>query len=100
MVMGTDGNGRHVQSKNKNGSVTITLQHGSPSAATFMALDAIGEPFPIIVKDNSSLGTLFMTSDAMLSKIPDLNLGATVGEVEWVFNFISGNTIHSAAKEY
>lgn len=99
-VMGTDGNGRHVISKDKSGTVTITLEHGSPSNTTFEVLRAIGEPFPIIVKDNTSLATMFMTSDAMIKKQPPLGLGAKPTDLEWIFTFISGDLFHSMSKEY
>jgi hypothetical protein len=99
-VMGTDGNGRHVVSKDKSGTVSITLEHGSPSNATFELLRMAGEPFPIIVKDNSSLATMFMTADAMIKKQPDMGLGAKPSDLEWAFSFISGDMMYSPSKEY
>lgn len=99
-VMGTDGNGRHIINKDRSGTVTVTLEHGSPSNTTFELLRTVGEPFPIIVKDNTSLATMFMTSDAMVKKQPDLVLGQKPGELEWIFTFISGELFHSMSKEY
>jgi hypothetical protein len=99
-VMGTDGNGRHVTNKDKSGKVTVTLEHGSPSNDAIEILRMIGEPFPILVKDNASLATMFATSDAMVAKQPPLKLGRSPDPVEWVFSFISGTMMHSSSKEY
>lgn len=100
VVMGTDGNGRHIANRDRSGKVTITLEHGSPSNAAFEILRGLGEPFPILVKDNSNLATMFETTDAMVAKHPDLTLGQKPNELEWVFNFIKGGLLHSPAKEY
>lgn len=99
-IMGTDGNGRHVMNRDKSGTVTITLEHGSPSNAAFEILRMTGQPFPILVKDNSSVATLFATADAMVKKQPDLGLGKQGADLDWVFTFINGQLMHSAAKEY
>lgn len=98
-VMGTDGNGRHISLKDKSGVVTVILEHGSPSNATFEALRLTGEPFPIMARDNSSLATMFITADAMVKKQPDLGLGTRPADLEWTFTFISGTLFHSPAKE-
>lgn len=100
VVMGTDGNGRHVKKLDKSGTVKIVLEHGSPSNLTFETLRLAGIPFPILVKDNASIGTLFMTTDAMVKKQPNLSLGSKPGELEWSFSFISGTMMHSPSKEY
>lgn len=99
-VMGTDGNGRHIANRNQSGTVEITLEHGSPSNAQFEAIRLAGIPVPILVKDNASIATLFMTADAMVKKQPDLVLGKQAADLTWVFTFIRGNLLHSPAKEY
>lgn len=99
-VMGTDGNGRHIENKDKSGTVTVTLEHGSPSNAAFEIARLTGIPFPILVKDNSSIATLFATADAMVKKQPDLGLGKQGADLDWVFTFIKGSLMHSPAKEY
>lgn len=99
-VMGSDGNGRHVVNMDRSGTVTITLEYGSPSNNAFETARLTGIPFPILVKDNSSLATLFATGDAMVKKHPALNLGTKPKELDWVFTFIKGHLVHSGAKEY
>jgi len=99
-VMGTDGNGRHVINKDQSGTVTITLEHGSPSNTAFEIARMTGIPFPILVKDNSSLATLFATGDAMVKKHPSLGLGAKPKDLDWVFTFVKGHLVHSGAKTY
>lgn len=99
-VMGTDGNGRHVKKLDKSGTVKVTLEAGSPSNATFETIRLAGIPVPILAKDFSSIATMFMASDAMIRKQPNMALGTKPGDLEWTFNFISGSMTHSPAKEY
>lgn len=99
-VMGTDGSGRHVNLLDKSGTVTITLEYGSPSNAEFEVIRLAKIPVPILIKDNSNLLTMFATSDAVVKKHPDLILGSKPSECEWVFSFIKGDLTHSPAKEY
>jgi len=99
-VMGTDSNGRHIVNKDQSGTVTITLEHGSPSNTAFEIARMTRIPFSILVKDNSSLATLFATGDAMVKKHPALGLGAKPKDLDWVFTFIKGHLMHSGAKEY
>lgn len=100
MTIGTDGNGRHIESMDKSGTIEFTLQQGSPSNTKLFALDAIGEPFPVLLKDNTSLGTLFATSEAMVSDEPDLEYSEKPGAIVWKLQYTSGAKMITGAKTY
>jgi hypothetical protein len=97
--MGIDGTGRHIKNLKNNGTITITLMDYSPSNGDFALVDKLDIPVIITCVDKSSKATAFATDSGMLSKVPALNRSAEGGTNEWVFNFISGELIHSGAKD-
>ena len=58
---GVDGEARHVEYKSKSGTVTIPLADSSPSNSVFQAIHEGKLIVPIVVKDQTSKGSLFAT---------------------------------------
>jgi hypothetical protein len=100
MTIGVDGSGRHIKSLDKSGSIEFTLQQGSPSNLTLQTLDLLDEPFPVLVKDNTSVATLFATAEAMISDEPDLEYSDKPNGIVWKLQYTSGEKMITGAKEY
>ena len=96
--IGTDGQGRHIESADKSGTITIRLADYSPSNATLTALHLSKVPFPITVTDKTSNADLFFADSCKVKKRPPLEKSNEAIMNEWVFNFIRAEIIHSGAK--
>jgi len=96
--VGTDGNGRHIKSADESGSITIRLASYSPSNAALLALDALDEPYPITVTDNSSNADLFFAESCALRKVPNMEKSNVEVPTEWIFNFTRGEIAHTGAE--
>ena len=96
--IGTDGEGRHIKSADKSGTVTVRLASYSPTNLAILALDALDGPFPITLTDKSSNADLFFAASCTLSKIPNMVKGAEESVNEYIFNFIKGEIVHSGAE--
>jgi hypothetical protein len=98
VFVSTDGEGRHVDSADRSGTVVIPLATNSPSNAVFMALMAANEPVPITVTDKSSKADLFFAGSCKLQTMPRLvkKKGNTVNEYTW--KFTKGFINHSGAE--
>jgi len=90
MHTGTDGEFRHIKSRNNSGTVTLMLADYSPSNAAVQALDDADVPFPISVIDKASNGDLFNTTSAMVQREPDNEKAKESVDREWVFQYGKG----------
>lgn len=97
--IGTGGEGRLIASKDRSGKCTVRVSDYSAVNTALSLIDAVGLPVPIIVTDKTSVGDLFFTSQAKLIKTPPLKKGAEAAMNEWVFQFVSGNIVHSGASD-
>ena len=89
LQMGTDGEGTRSKTNNRSGRVTITLMQSSPSNALLQAFADADEvsnagTFPLLIKDNSSLGTLFAAEQAWIVKKPSAGFDRAAGSREWI----------------
>lgn len=101
--VGTDGEVSRVRSRNKTGTVTLTL------AQTSMANDEIAAQAeedeltglivaPLTIKDLSG-ATLFFSPDAWVKKPAEVAYGKEIGPREWVFDcgsvevFVGGSAL-------
>ena len=98
VFISTDGDGRHVDSADRSGTVVIPLAANSPSNAVFMAIHKANEPVPITVMDKSSKADLFFAGSCKLQTMPRLvkKKGNTVNEYTW--KFTKGEVFHSGAE--
>ena len=97
--IGTDGDGRHIQSQNKSGTVTVRLHDYSETNPLLVVMNSIGEAFPITIVDKSSNADLFFAASCKVKKTPNFTKGKEGVTNEWVFNFINGKIIHSGGKK-
>lgn len=97
--IGTTGDGRHVKNLDRSGRVTVRLADYSPSNLAIGLLRKAGQPFPIMVKDSSTLADMFFADSCTLVKMPNMVKGKESNELEYVFQFISGEVIMSGADE-
>jgi hypothetical protein len=90
MDVGSLGDTTRVRNRNKNGSVTITLQAGAPTNDLLMARAALDELTgtgfgPLLIKDLN--GTSVVESPiAWIRKIPNLERASGASKVEWVID--------------
>lgn len=81
--VGGDGGGTRVESNNLSGVVAITVRKGSPTNA--LLTGRIGIVKPLMVKDNSSAGTLHKSPEAFLDGPPDDEFSTEESDVVWTF---------------
>ena len=98
VFVSTDGEGRHVDSADRSGTVVIPLAANSPSNAVFMAIHKANAPVPITVTDKSSKSDLFFAGSCKLKTMPRMvkKKGNTVNE--YTFKFTKGEVFHSGAE--
>ena len=98
IFISTDGEGRHIDSADRSGTVIIHLAMNSPSNEVFMAFFVANEPIPITVTDKSSKNDLFFAGSCKLQAIPRMvkKKGNTVNEYTW--QFTKGKIHHSGAE--
>ena len=94
-----DGPARHVEYKSKTGTVTVPLSDYSPSNGVFQIADDGKLIVPIVIKDQSSKGSLFVTQSAMVQKNPAFDRGKDPEDNEWIFQFTNGKIVHTGAKD-
>jgi hypothetical protein len=97
--IGTGGEGRHIKSADKSGTITIRLADYSPSNAVLLAVDEVDEPVTITVTDKSMNADLFAADSCTLVKVPNMTKGAETSINEWAFQYITRKLIHSGAEE-
>jgi hypothetical protein len=97
--IGTDGQGRHVKTADRSGTVTIRLSDYSPSNGVLTLVDLADVPVPITVTDKTSDADLFFAESCTLVKMPNMVKGKEAGENEWSFQFIRGTLAHTGAGE-
>jgi hypothetical protein len=97
--IGTGGEGRHIRSADKSGTIMIRLADYSPSNAVLQTVNAVDEPVPITVTDKTSNADLFFAESCALVKVPNMVKGAEASINEWTFQFISGTIAHTGAQE-
>jgi len=98
IFMSTDGEGRHVESADRSGTVTISLATNSPSNAVFMALIALNEPVPITITDKSSNADLFFAGSCKIKTFPPMDKKKGNAVNEYVWKFPKGTIFHSGAE--
>jgi hypothetical protein len=97
--IGTGGEGRHIKSADKSGTITIRLSDYSPSNAALNTIDEVDEPVPITVTDKTSNADLFFADSCALVKLPNMVKGAETSINEWAFQYITRTLAHTGAKE-
>lgn len=101
--VGAGGDVVRVRSRNRSGSVTLTLQASSPANDRLSALLLADEQFgtgirPIFIKDLNGT-TLIHAAAAWIKKAPTVDYGDEGGSREWVFDcaelsiFAGGGTL-------
>jgi len=86
---GAAGDVTRVRSRNRMGSVTVTLMAASPSNDSLSAVAAQDEAFgtgygPLMIKDLNGT-TLIQASTAWIKKVPSVEFGKDASSYEWVF---------------
>jgi len=89
-VVGIDGIVSRVKTRNRAGSVKITLTQTSPSNDQFSLIATLDELsntgiVPISVKDNNGT-SLCTVAWAWVKKIPSLDNGKDLSNREWIFD--------------
>ena len=96
--VGTDGQGRHIESADKSGQITVRLADYSPSNAVLTALHLSKVPFPVTVTDKTTTADLFFADSCKIAKRPPMEKSNEATMNEWVINFIRAEIVHSGAK--
>ena len=96
--VGSDGQGRHIKTADESCLVTLRLASYSPTNAALIALDQADEPFPIAITDASSSADLFFSDSSTVRKIPNMVKGTEENPLEWIFQCVKGQIIHSGAE--
>jgi hypothetical protein len=90
MKVGAGGDVTRVRSRNRTGSVTLTLQAASPTNDLFSALALDDELFgtgtgPLLVKDLYG-NTLISAETAWIRKLPAVEMADEASNREWVID--------------
>lgn len=89
-VIGADGEGTFVRSRNRSGTITLTLRAESPSNDVLAAMyraDEVGLPTgrgPLTVTDLSGTSQA-STRDARIQKLPAMGFSDGSSTREWIF---------------
>lgn len=90
LVVGSDGETTRVRSRNRSGTITLTLRAESPSndvlTAAYLADEkglATGRG-PAGLTDLSG-SSVVVSQDAWIQKLPDMGFGDSSGTREWIF---------------
>ena len=88
LQVGADVEATRAKSNNKSGTLTVTLQQGSPSNAVLAALATADELtntgiFSFLIKDNSG-NSLHLAETAYIQKPAGSEYGREAGTREWV----------------
>lgn len=96
--IGLTGQGRHIKSADRSGTVTIRLASYSPTVAGIAALDTADVPFSIAVVDKSSNGDSFFAGSCTLMQEPAMVWSENEEALEYQFQFIKGKMIRVGAE--
>jgi len=101
---GSDGEEMRSKTNDFRGEMTLTLMQSSSSNTFIQALktadDISGDGgVPLLVKDNSSDGTLASSEYVWVKKDPDLVRGREDNNTEWTFSCKRLTIVHSGHSE-
>jgi len=85
MNVGSQGDVTFVENADDTGTVTITVQHTSPSVSYLMDMAKKKSPFPVQVLDSNDGGFKAGGSEALIQKSPDSERGKEISGLEFVF---------------
>ncbi len=97
--VGTGGEGRFIDMKDRSGVCTMRLSDYSPANAVLQLISDINVEVAISIVDKTSAGDTFFTSGAKIGKDPDLVKGAETKTNEWPWKFHKGKITHGGAAE-
>ena len=97
---GVDGEGRHIENKNRSGVFHLYLADYSPTNDLLTALEATNQSFPISVVDKSTKQGRFFGGSCKVKKVPNFDKKKETSENEWTFTVIRGDVKHSGDKDY
>jgi len=97
--IGVDGFGRWTASKNRGGTITITLADYSASNQVLTTIDKADLPVAVSLVDKSSDGENFFADSCKLQTAPDMEKAREATEKTWVFGFIRGEATYAGAKQ-
>ena len=87
--VGSAGDVTRVRSRNRTGTVTLTLQAASPTNDQLSAVALLDEKFglsygPLLIEDLNGT-TLAHGADAWIKKLPSVQMADEASDREWVF---------------
>jgi len=97
--VGVDGYGRWTATKDRSGTVTLTLADYSASNAVLHTLEKTDQPVAISIIDKSSAGENFFADSCKVQTMPDMEKAREATEKTWVFGFIQGAAVYAGAKQ-
>lgn len=97
--VGTGGEGRFIDRKDRSGVCTMRLADYSPANAALQLIFELNVEVAISIVDKTSNGDSFFTPGAKIGKIPDLVKGAEAKTNEWPWKFHKGKITHAGAAE-
>ncbi len=97
--VGTGGEGRFIDKKDRSGVITMRLSDYSPANAALQVIQELNIEVAISVVDKTSAGDSFFTVGAKIGKPPDLVKGAEAKTNEWPWKFHKGKITHGGAAE-
>ncbi len=97
--VGTGGEGRFLESKDRSGVCTIRLADYSASNAALQLVRDLNVEVPITITDKTSNADLFFTAGAKCQKVPNFGKGQEAQMNEWPFIFIKGTIVHTGAAD-
>lgn len=95
MHIGTQGEGRHIISRDRSAVFTIRLADYSASNDDFQLLFEAGVPVPILVQDKTTKNALAFAESCAVGKLPLWGRGDTTTINEWPWNAIRASIVHS-----
>lgn len=97
--IGTQGEGRHIDSKDRSAIATIRLADYSASNDSFQTLFELGVPFPILVQDKTTKAALAFAESCKVRKVPVWGRGDVTTINEWPFQAVRASIVHSGDKD-
>lgn len=98
VFVGTQGEGRHVESADRSGQATVSIADNSPSNGFFSNAVKSKTPMALTVTDKSSNADLFYAGSVMIGTLPDMTKANENTVNEWVWNFTKGEMNRSGAE--
>jgi hypothetical protein len=96
---GADGKSRHVKIPSKTAEFTIRCKAGSPSNGVLQGFVLADIPIPIIATDGTSKAGVAESLSCKIKKVPAWEKAAEESVVEWVWNALDADIIHSGARD-